>query len=314
MAQEKTRILFVDDEKHNLLAFKANFRREFDVLTAQSAREGKEIMERQENIQVVISDQRMPDETGVEFLEFVKKEHPQSVRMLLSAYTDAGALMDAINKAQVYSYMSKPFDRDAIMGSIENALSAPAPEATATQAPAQGYEGAELNDQHREELATLLDEYTGLWEAWVNRSTLLSAKEVLAVEYFRKHGDHNVLASELGVPKNSVYNTYTHAISKLKTNMSTLNAWIVARALELKQRENSPKGDAAQRFLRTPLKELSLSRPIVLALSLIDCYKSEDIVAKTSKAELLKLRNFGQKKLDELVALFEANDCGELLN
>ena len=61
MAQEKTRVLFVDDEKHNLLAFKANFRREFDVLTAQSAEEGKAIMENQENIQVVISDQRMPD-------------------------------------------------------------------------------------------------------------------------------------------------------------------------------------------------------------------------------------------------------------
>ena len=155
---------------------------------------------------------------------------------------------------------------------------------------------------------------TSLWEAWVNRSTLLSAKEVLAVEYFRKHGDHNVLADELGVPKNSVYNTYTHAISKLKANMSTLNAWIVARALELKQRENTPVNTAAQRFLRTPLKELNLSRSIVLALSLIDCYKPEDIVAKTSKAELLQLRNFGQKKLDELVSLFEANDCGDLIS
>ena len=271
-------------------------------------------MEAQDNIRVVISDQRMPDETGVEFLEFVKKEHPKSVRMLLSAYTDPGALMDAINKAQVYSYMSKPFDRETIMSHIEKALVAPVPAATEAEPVSDGYAQAELKDQHREELTALLDEYTGLWEAWVNRSTLLSAKEVLAVEYYRKHGDHNVLANELGVPKNSVYNTYSHAISKLKANMSTLNAWIVARALELKQRENNPKSDVAQRFLRTPLKELGLSRSIVLALSIIDCYKPEDIVAKTSKGELLQLRNFGHKKLSELEALFEAHDCGELLN
>ena len=57
-----------------------------------------------------------------------------------------------------------------------------------------------------------------------------------------------------------------------------------------------------------------MSRSIVLALSIIDCYKPEDIVAKTSKGELLQLRNFGHKKLSELEALFEAHDCGELLN
>lgn len=312
MAQEKTRILFVDDEKHNLLAFKANFRREFDVLTAQSAQEGKAIMENQENIQVVISDQRMPDETGVEFLEFVKNEHPQSVRMLLSAYTDTPALMDAINKAQVFSYMSKPFDRDNIKSTIEQALEQQEPGSEPAAGTSETYETAQLTDQHQKDLDLLLNEYTSLWEAWVNRSTLLSAKEVLAVEYYRKHGDHNVLASELNVPKNSVYNSYTHAVSKLKANMNTLNAWIMARAMELKGREDG-EAEGTSKFLRTPLREMGVSRPVVLALSVIDCYKPEDIITKSSRAELLQLRNFGQKKLDELDALFEKHGSGHLL-
>mgnify|MGYP000302509356 FL=1 len=86
MAEEKFPILYVDDEEHNLISFEATFRKEYKVHTAKSAEEGIGIM-RENNIKLVITDQRMPEMTGIQFLEKIAPEFPDTIRMILTGFS-----------------------------------------------------------------------------------------------------------------------------------------------------------------------------------------------------------------------------------
>lgn len=119
--EEKIRILYVDDEENNLQAFKATFRRDYKIFLAISAKEGAEILEKEE-IDIIITDQRMPEKTGVEFLESIIPFYPQPIRVLLTGYTDVQAVIDAINKGQVYHYLTKPWEEDYLRTVIKNAF------------------------------------------------------------------------------------------------------------------------------------------------------------------------------------------------
>ncbi|MET1056358.1 MAG: response regulator [Pedobacter sp.] len=114
-------VLYIDDEVHNLNAFKASFRRTFSVFTAESAMEGKKILEK-EPIHVILCDQRMPGMTGIEFLESVIPEYPDPIRILLTGYEDITAVIDAINKGEVYKYIQKPWNDDDLRINIEKAF------------------------------------------------------------------------------------------------------------------------------------------------------------------------------------------------
>ena len=120
-SEEKIRILYVDDEENNLQAFKATFRRDFKISLAISAKEGREVLEKEE-IDIIITDQRMPEQTGVEFLESIIPVHPNPIRVLLTGYTDIQAVIDAINKGQVYHYLTKPWEEDYLRTVIKNAF------------------------------------------------------------------------------------------------------------------------------------------------------------------------------------------------
>ena len=113
MEKEKIKILYIDDEVNNLSTFKANFRKLYDVYTAESAAEGRKILETTE-IEIIITDQRMPEMTGVEFLESIVKEFPDPIRILLTGYTDMQALIDAVNKGQIYRYLNKPWNEEEL--------------------------------------------------------------------------------------------------------------------------------------------------------------------------------------------------------
>lgn len=120
-SEEKIRILYVDDEENNLQAFKATFRRDFKIFLAISAKEGREVLNKEE-IDIIITDQRMPEQTGVEFLESIIPIHPSPIRVLLTGYTDIQAVIDAINKGQVYHYLTKPWEEDYLRTVIKNAF------------------------------------------------------------------------------------------------------------------------------------------------------------------------------------------------
>lgn len=118
----RVKILYIDDEEHNLQSFKASFRRTYDVHTAISAHEAHKILEQTPGIPVIISDQRMPEVTGVEFFKIIKKTYPDAVRILLTGYTDIEALSDAINEGDIYRYITKPWNELELSNSITNAI------------------------------------------------------------------------------------------------------------------------------------------------------------------------------------------------
>jgi len=119
MSDKSFSILYVDDEEQNLVSFKAVFRRDYTVHTAISGEEAIEII-KNEDIHLIITDQRMPGMTGVEFLEKIMPEYPDVVRIVLTGYSDIDAIIHAINKGHVFRYISKPWDETELKIAIEN--------------------------------------------------------------------------------------------------------------------------------------------------------------------------------------------------
>jgi DNA-binding NtrC family response regulator len=113
MTDKSINVLYIDDEPHNLTAFKAAFRRDFNVFIANSATEAYQIIE-ENDIHIILSDQRMPIITGIEFFESIVASHPEPIRILITGYTDINAVVDAINRGQVYKYLTKPWNEDDI--------------------------------------------------------------------------------------------------------------------------------------------------------------------------------------------------------
>lgn len=121
MTENKLSVLYVDDEINNLQSFKAAFRRDFLIYTAASAKEGMKILN-EVPIQIIITDQRMPEMSGVEFLEQIIPIYPDPIRILLTGYSDIQAVIDAINKGQVYHYITKPWDEEQLRNIIKKSL------------------------------------------------------------------------------------------------------------------------------------------------------------------------------------------------
>jgi len=122
MSDQKISILYVDDEENNLVSFKATFRLKYKVYTALSGQEALKILE-EHTIHVIITDQRMPNMTGVEFLEQVLDKHIDPVRILLTGYTDMSTLVEAVNKGQIFHYLTKPWKEEELEQTIERAFS-----------------------------------------------------------------------------------------------------------------------------------------------------------------------------------------------
>ena len=125
-------LLMVDDDENILAALKRLLRRDgYRLLTATSGKQGLEILQH-DIVDVVISDQRMPKMTGVEFLRQAKTICPETVRIVLSGYTELGSVTDAINEGAIYKFLTKPWDDGLLRASIHEA-----------------FQRKELNDENR---------------------------------------------------------------------------------------------------------------------------------------------------------------------
>jgi response regulator RpfG family c-di-GMP phosphodiesterase len=120
MPNEKINILYVDDEVNNLISFKATFRVKYNVFTAISGEEAIKLLETQE-MNVIITDQRMPNMTGVEFLESILEKYPDPMRVLLTGYADMNAVIDAVNKGKIFHYLTKPWNEEELDMTIQRA-------------------------------------------------------------------------------------------------------------------------------------------------------------------------------------------------
>jgi len=120
-AAGKPKILYVDDEQDNLHSFKALFRRDYQVFLAETAQEALATM-RAEDIDVLVTDQRMPEMSGTALLEQAAGEFPNVLRYMLTGYSDYDPLVDAINKGRVQGYFTKPLNPVEFMERINTGL------------------------------------------------------------------------------------------------------------------------------------------------------------------------------------------------
>ncbi|WAI87315.1 Hydrogenase transcriptional regulatory protein hupR1 [Psychrobacter sp. SC65A.3] len=117
---QKPKIAFIDDEPRILRSLKMHFRQSHDVFITTDATELMEYVSQNE-VQVVISDQRMPDKQGTEVLSDIKAASPNTIRILLTGYADLNAVMDSVNEGEIYRYITKPWQNDELKQIVNKA-------------------------------------------------------------------------------------------------------------------------------------------------------------------------------------------------
>ena len=116
-------ILFVDDEERIVNQLRIIFRQKYNVYTATSGQEALQILKAQ-SIDVLVSDQRMPGMLGIELLCEVRKYSPQTMRMLLTGYSDLAAIVGSVNEGEVFRFINKPWDHNDIQSIVADAVAA----------------------------------------------------------------------------------------------------------------------------------------------------------------------------------------------
>ena len=115
------KIMIVDDEPANLRTLLRLFRQDYQVITAESGAEALTLLQQHE-VALMISDQRMPQMTGIELMKKTVEVRPQMVKILLTGYTDISALIESINSGLVYRYLTKPWNNDDLQLTVARAL------------------------------------------------------------------------------------------------------------------------------------------------------------------------------------------------
>src|SRR3954447_16358249 len=142
MKPNKKCLLIIDDEPNVCDSVHDLLRREFRVLKAHSADQGYKLMQ-EEEVHIVMSDQRMPQITGVELLAKVKSKYPQAVRMLFTGFADLESIIAAINQGHIYGFLKKPWQPEELEGAVRQA--------------AQEYDRLTQTAREREELLGVID-------------------------------------------------------------------------------------------------------------------------------------------------------------
>lgn len=120
---EEIKILCVDDEKNVLRSLERLFMdEEYQILTAETGEEGLAILEDEPDIQLIISDYRMPGMDGVEFLKIANERRPATIRIVLSGYADTASVVAAINDGQIYKFIPKPWNDEELLLTIKKSL------------------------------------------------------------------------------------------------------------------------------------------------------------------------------------------------
>jgi len=116
------RVLYVDDEAINLELLKITYMNEFEIIAAESASEGLALLELHPDIHVIISDLKMPDMNGLDFIKEIKRRHEQKVCILLTGFMVSEIMLEGFNKELIFRYIMKPFNREELEESILEAF------------------------------------------------------------------------------------------------------------------------------------------------------------------------------------------------
>lgn len=117
----KPKILCIDDEQHNLDTLERVLRTQYEVIGALSGKEALTLIEEHE-FALIISDQKMPEMTGVQFFKKAKSKRPDAIRILLTGFTDLESTIRAINLGEIYRYLTKPWDPKELLATVEQAV------------------------------------------------------------------------------------------------------------------------------------------------------------------------------------------------
>lgn len=224
MEDSKYSILYIDDEKDNLDVFEASFWKEYTVYLAISALEALEVL-RTNQIHLIITDQKMPETTGIEFLEEVMIKYPDPNRIILTGYSDSETIIDAINIAKVFHFVNKPWKRDSLKQVMDNAL--------------ENYQLKEENKQLLKDLkksnGQLVDLNNDLEEKVKERTHELSQKnEVLAETLFQlksmqsqlvqseRLSSLGMLSAAIGHEINNPLGLVVNGLDAIKTNLDSV--------------------------------------------------------------------------------------------
>ncbi len=113
------KVLLVDDEPRILRSLKAALKNHYAIFTAKNGHEAKAIINKNNDFSVIVSDERMPDILGHELLMWIKHNHPQIIRILMTGYSDMQAIQNSINKAEIYKYIAKPWNIQELKSVID---------------------------------------------------------------------------------------------------------------------------------------------------------------------------------------------------
>jgi len=116
--KEKIKILFIDDEEHNLESLRAAYRREWEVYTASNSSESDEILSTNPDIQIIMTDFKMPLKSGVEILEEYAEKYPHISRILITAYANTPLITSAVNKGKINYFLEKPWSNETIRQAV----------------------------------------------------------------------------------------------------------------------------------------------------------------------------------------------------
>ncbi|MBL7995203.1 response regulator [bacterium] len=117
---EKPKILIVDDEVEILRVLFKTLEDDYDVVTTSRAKEALEMIDN--SVHVILSDQRMPEMSGSEFLKAVRDKYPQIVRIIMSGYSDMNALISSVNDGEIFRYISKPWELQDLLDTLQLAV------------------------------------------------------------------------------------------------------------------------------------------------------------------------------------------------
>jgi len=116
------KVLYVDDEEINLELLHLTFMNDFEVITAESARGGLELLAKHPDIHVIISDLKMPAMNGLDFIKEVKSNNPEKVCTLLTGFIESEIMLEGFNKELIFRYLMKPWDREELLETVQEAL------------------------------------------------------------------------------------------------------------------------------------------------------------------------------------------------
>ncbi len=313
-SNRKYRVLFVDDERRILTALRSIFRREYEVYTANGGAEALEIL-KENKVDVVVSDQRMPNMLGNELLAQVHKLYPQTMRVLLTGFMDKEAIIDTINQGQIYRFINKPWKNDDIREIIaeaalasefemealadESALSELDPVKADSQDASSGTDKA-LNKRANPSLL-LMDDDRGTQKGLKDYCATQGSKLYIAndinqvVSALQSHSSIGVLIIKLPVDSSDTL----QSISLLKQYRPELITTILATQTDAETIVSLINAGQIFRYLSHPYD------PTILEMTLDESFKHHKLLKK--KAKLQKRVKVDNRKLtfsDRIKRLF----------